>query len=189
MGRAGVVALLCGLGAGVPAGDAGAAEAFTPAWLANHPENRTVVIDLAAAWNTANEQANWNGYYAGAVTLVVPRGWRVVLHLHNLDVDYPHSLVLTRPYPPSEMPLRLTAAEAAVAQAFTPSPEVGDPPGTASTVTFTADPPGDYYLACGVPVHLMDDMYLRFRISDEVLTAQAVLDEALVAKDALAGRP
>jgi hypothetical protein len=80
-------------------------------------------------------------------------------------------------------------ADASVTHAFTPSPEVGDPPGTASTVSFTADPPGDYYLACGVPVHLMDDMYLRFWISDEVFTAEAVLDEALVPKDALAVRP
>ena len=87
------------------------------------------------------------------------------------------------------MPLRLTEADAAVAQAFTPSPEIGDPPGAARTISFTADPPGDYYLACGVPVHLMDDMYLRFRITDEVWTAQAMLDEALVPKDALAGRP
>ena len=187
MGRAGVAVLLGGLG--VWAGSAGAGEPFTPSWLVNRPEKRAVTIDLAAAWNTNNAQANWNGFHAGALTLVVPRGWQVVLHLHNLDAEYPHSLVLTRAYPPSEMPLRLTAAEAAVAQAFTPAPEVGDPPGAASTVTFTADPPGDYYLACGVPVHLMDDMYLRFRISDEVLTAQAVLDEALVAKDALAGRP
>ena len=187
MGRAGVAALLGGLGVWV--GSGGAAEPFTPSWLVNRPEKRAVTIDLAAAWNTNNAQANWNGFHAGALTLVVPRGWQVVLHLHNLDAEYPHSLVLTRAYPPSEMPLRLTAAEAAVAQAFTPAPEVGDPPGAASTVTFTADPPGDYYLACGVPVHLMDDMYLRFRISDEVLTAQAVLDEALVAKDALAGRP
>ena len=187
MGRAGVAALLGGLGVWV--GSGGAAEPFTPSWLVNRPEKRAVTIDLAAAWNTNNAQANWNGFHAGALTLVVPAGWQVVLHLHNLDAEYPHSLVLTRAYPPSEMPLRLTAAEAAVAQAFTPAPEVGDPPGAASTVTFTADPPGDYYLACGVPVHLMDDMYLRLRISDEVLTAQAVLDEALVAKDALAGRP
>ena len=187
MGRAGVAILLGGLG--VWAGSAGAGEPFTPSWLVNRPEKRAVTIDLAAAWNTNNAQANWNGFHAGALTLVVPAGWQVVLHLHNLDAEYLHSLVLTRAYPPSEMPLRLTAAEAAVAQAFTPAPEVGDPPGAASTVTFTADPPGDYYLACGVPVHLMDDMYLRFKISDEVLTAQAVLDEALVAKDALAGRP
>ena len=187
MGRAGVAVLLGGLG--VWAGSAGAGEPFTPSWLVNRPEKRAVTIDLAAAWNTNNAQANWNGFHAGALTLVVPAGWQVVLHLHNLDAEYPHSLVLTRAYPPSEMPLRLTAAEAAVAQAFTPAPEVGDPPGAASTVTFTADPPGDYYLACGVPVHLMDDMYLRLRISDEVLTAHAVLDEALMAKDALAGRP
>lgn len=89
----------------------------------------------------------------------------------------------------SEMKLRLTEAEAAVAQAATPAPEVGDPPGATRTMAFTADPPGDYYLACGVSVHLMDDMYLRFRTSDEVLTAQAVLAEALVPEDALAGRP
>ena len=145
-------------------------------------------IDLAAAWNTDHEQTHWNGHHARAVTLVVPAGWRVVPHLHHLDVDFPHSVVLTRPYPAAEMPLRLTAAEAAVAQAFTPAPEVGDPPGAASTVTFTADPPGDDYIACGVPVHLMDDRYLRLRISDAVLTAQAVLDEVLVVEDGLAGR-
>jgi hypothetical protein len=35
----------------------------------------------------------------------------------------------------------------------------------------------------------MDDRYLRFRITDEVWTAQAVQDEVLVPKDAQAGRP
>ena len=151
-----------------------------------YPEHRTVEIDLAAAWNTDHEQTHWNGYHARAVTLVVPAGWRVVPHLHHLDVDFPHSVVLTRPHPASDMPLR--QAEPVVAQAFTPAPELGDPPDAAITVTFTADPPGGYYLVCGVPVHLMDDRYLRLRISDAVLTAQAVLEEALVVEDGLAGR-
>ena len=155
---------------------------FTPSWMANHSEHQTVVINLAAAWNTNNEQANFNSFHAGAMTLVVPAGWKVDLHLHNLDVDYSHSVVLTRAHPASEMLLRLTQADASVAYAFTRSPELNDPPGTARTLSFTADPPGDYYLACGVPVHLMDDMYLRLRISDEVFTAHAVLDEALAPK-------
>ena len=76
-----------------------------------------------------------------------------------------------------------------MAHAFTPSPEGGDPPGAARTLAFTADLPGDYCLASGVPVHLMDDRYLRFRITDEVWTAQAVQDEALAPEDAQAGRP
>jgi hypothetical protein len=191
MFRATAAGFVCAMGIQIwpLSSNAGQSAPFTPSWMSNHPENKSVTIDLAAAWNTNNKQANFNGFHAGSMTLMIPTGWQVILHLHNLDVDFPHSVVLTRPYPTSDMPMRLTADDASVKHAFTPSPEIGDPPGTARTLSFTADPPGDYYLACGVPVHLLDDMYLRFRIADDFWVGQAVLDEALVPKGSATGRP
>src|SRR5688500_19827854 len=95
-------------------GFARAGEPFVPSWIKNDPNARSVTIDLVADWNehlrlaevpSRTLTSDFNGYWGGGMTLVVPTGWSVTVDLSNRSKSHRHSLMLTKPYPPSEIPL------------------------------------------------------------------------------------
>jgi hypothetical protein len=82
-------------GLGLLLGDAQAGEPFTPSWIKNDPATRSVTIELVANWNEHRRQdevplrgarleiADFNGYYGGGMTVIVPNGWSVRVDLSN----------------------------------------------------------------------------------------------------------
>ena len=48
--------------------------------------------------------SDFNGFWAGSMTLVVPTGWSVKIAFSNRAKSHRHSLMLTKPYSLSEMP-------------------------------------------------------------------------------------
>jgi hypothetical protein len=154
-----------------------AGEPFVPSWITNDPANRAVTIDLVAGWNGNNRFDNDNGYYQSGLTLLVPTGWTVTIDFRNQDATGPHSVLVTKPYTEAEMELQLTEQDAVVAGAYSKSPTKGQKVGANDRISFTAGKAGLYYLSCGVPAHLMQDMYLGLEVRDGLDRAMTVVHE------------
>jgi hypothetical protein len=97
---------------------------------------------------------DFNGYWGGNLTIIVPTGWHVNIAFINRSGSFRHSLMVTRPYAPSEMPEKLRA-EDGVWGAHT-EPLEGIYPQEAAHMSFVAQQAGSYYLACARQTHLMD---------------------------------
>jgi hypothetical protein len=95
-----------------------------------------------------------------------------------------HSLMLTKPYPQSEIPLRLTEQDA-VWGAHT-LPREGIRPGETIQLSFVAREPGSYVLACGRYAHFIEGHWIGLDIKDGVDHAMAVISRDFVD---YAGRP
>src|SRR5215469_12535221 len=97
--RAALVAACCLVASG-----AGAAEKLVPSWMKITAPARLVRLDIVAGWNANDGALNFNGYFSGDATVVVPVGWTVDIAFKNNDGMLPHSLVVTRPYKREEIP-------------------------------------------------------------------------------------
>src|SRR5215212_12079038 len=84
-----------------------AGDPFVASWIKNDPGAKSVAIELAADWNehlrfaeapSRTEISDFNGYYGGGMTIVVPTGWSVMVELSNRSKSIRHSLMLTKPY-------------------------------------------------------------------------------------------
>ena len=115
-----LISIACALAFLLPIHAAQAGDPFVPSWIKNDPGAKTVTIELAADWNehlriaevpSRTDVSDFNGYYGEGMTLVVPIGWSVTVELSNRS-SFRHSLMLTKRYPPSEIPLRLTEQDA-----------------------------------------------------------------------------
>lgn len=167
------------LGAVAFGAGAGVAAATGPKWIKWNPAKKTVELWIKAAYNGNNGSWNFNGYYEGRATIVVPTGARVLLHFVNPDGNYPHSVAITRPYGPDEMPDRLGRKQVAISRAYTRSPESGCP-SCKEDARFKAKKAGRYALMCGVVGHAQAGMWLGFEVSDSVSRPKLV-----VASDAM----
>lgn len=108
-----------------------AGEPFVPSWIKNDPAAKTVAIEIVADWNQVERYRrdnirtdiiDFNGYWGGNLTIVVPAEWSVKIEFINGSSSFRHSLMVTRVYAPSEMPVKLTA-EDAIWGVYTDPPE------------------------------------------------------------------
>jgi hypothetical protein len=161
---------------------AGAAEPIVPSWIKWDAGKAQAEIWIKAAYNGNNGSWNYNGYYEGGVTIVVPAGTRVVIHFENPDGNYPHSLLVTEPYPKDALPDIAGRDQVAISRAYTRSPEKGCH-SCKEDLRFKARTPGSYYLYCGVVGHGQAGMWIGFEISEAADTAHARIAKGAVAPD------
>lgn len=169
-------------------GPAQSGEPFAPSWVRNDPEAKSVTIDLIADFNEHPDVSDFNGYRGGSITLLVPTGWSVKVALSNRSGGHQHSLMVTRPYPPSQMPTTLTEADA-VWGAYT-KPLDGIRPGETAQLNFVAREAGSYYLACARQRHLASgEHWVGLEVKDGLKQAAAVIDEDKMLSQSAPGRP
>ena len=88
-------------------------------WMYHNSQTKTVVFDLVAGRDGHNNAYNYNGFYAGNVTLKVPDGWNVEVNLSNRDGNAPHNIIVTFPYSKDEMPDFISSDAADIKRAYT----------------------------------------------------------------------
>lgn len=150
-----------------------AQDKVTPSWMSVDAGAKKVKMDVTAGWNPNNGALNFNGYYKGGMTVVVPVGWTVDISFLNHDGMLPHSLLVTKAYPPDAMPDVVGVDKVAVPRAYTVSPEQGLPPNGTDTLSFKTSMPGDFQWLCGVAAHATGGMWTSFRV-EEAATAPYV---------------
>ena len=166
-----------------------AGEPFVPSWITSDPVGKSVVIDLVAGWNGNGMFSNYNGYHHGALTLLVPIGWTVTIDFRNRDATGPHSMLVTAPFSEVEMQLQLSERNAVVAGAYSERPTKGQKAGEGDRIRFTADQAGLYYVACGVPAHLMAGMYVKLEVRDGLDRGMALTHEGEIEASDAPARP
>src|SRR5215212_9252470 len=177
----------------LPVHAARAGDPFIPSWIKNDPNAKSVTIDLAADWNehlrfaevpSRTKTSDFNGYYGGGMTLIVPTGWSVRVELSNQSKSTRHSLMLTKPYPQSEIPVKVTEQDAVWGASTTPLE--GIRPGETARMSFVAQEPGSYVLARARYVHFIEGHWIGLEVKDGLDQAVAVISGDFVD---YAGRP
>ena len=159
-------------------------ESSIPSWMTVEAGARKVAMDVVAGFNANNSSWNFNGYYGGNATVVVPAGWDVRITLTNRDGDVPHSLVvIDAPASLDDLPLQAGRAQVAIPRAYSKSPEQGISAGDEDVVAFKTKEAGDYLWFCGVPGHGQSGMWIYFEVA-----ADADAPYLTVAEGAEAGR-
>lgn len=165
-------------------GSTRADEQLVPTWMTVDTGAHKVKMDIVAGFNPNNNNWNFNGYYNGNLTVVVPEGWRVEINFTNHDANYPHSLVVIEdPGDPAAYPQEAGRAEVAISRAYSKSPTEGISSNDKDTVAFKAASAGDYLFYCGVHGHGTSGMWVYFKISAD--TEQPYI---VIAEGAEAGR-
>ncbi|MFI5279565.1 MAG: sulfocyanin-like copper-binding protein [Gemmatimonadales bacterium] len=138
-----------------------AAPRIDPTWLKVDSAASSAEFTLIAGLGGANGGMNFNGATNGALGLVVPVGWHVVLNFRNDDANMPHSAVVI----PAATPVPAAAGRPAFAGATTRQPEQGLATGARQSVRFDASREGSYMIFCAVPGHGMAGMWMRLEVS------------------------
>jgi sulfocyanin len=149
-----------------------ASEGETVDWMRVDETAKKVTFDVVAGLTPENSAWNFNGYANGEMTITVPVGWTVVMNFTSRDADVPHSLFITdlKPPFPAVMPTK-----PAFPKAFSVNLQNGIGPGRKDTLRFTADKPGEYIMACGVPGHAASGMWDYFVVSAEAQRPQVTV--------------
>jgi hypothetical protein len=155
-----------------------------PAWMKVNAAAKQVSFDVIAGFNANNGALNFNGYFSGDATIVVPVGWVVEIDFKNNDAMLPHSLLVTKPYAPDQVPDLAGVDEVAIPRAYSDNPEEGIPASKTDTMRFLARNPGDYYFFCGAPGHGKGGMWTKFKVD-----AAADAPYVSIADRAEPGRP
>jgi hypothetical protein len=137
-----------------------------PTWLSVDPAAKIARFQLIAGLTGLNGALNFNGFRDGGLTLVIPVGWTAEIAFKNHDGMLPHSAEVISP----QTPLPVQPVSSAIPRAFTLNLAAGLPPQGTDVMRFTAQPPGEYLIFCGVPGHGAAGMWIRLRVS---ATAQA----------------
>jgi sulfocyanin len=148
------------------------------AWLSYDAPTKTARFQLIAGLTGLNGALNFNGFRDGDLTLVIPAGWTAEIAFKNHDGMLPHSAEVISP----QTPLPAQAPSPAIARAFTLNLSTGLPPGGTDTMRFTAQPPGEYILFCGVPGHGAAGMWIRLRVSATAKAPELVLTPSTQAR-------
>lgn len=177
--------LAAALGAALAAGTARADQTVTPDWMKVDAAHKTVSLDVQAGWNPNNGALNFNGYYEGDMTIVVPSGWTVKTAVMNHDGMLPHSLLITKPYPRDGIPPEAGESQVAINKAYTDNPVGGLAPNQKDSFSFRApNEDGSYWLFCGVPGHGLQGMYVNLRVDTKVEAPEVIVKDG-----AASGRP
>jgi sulfocyanin len=121
---------------------------------------KTVHLVLNAGEGSANGGMNFNGGFAGNLTITVPKGWTVSWHFVNLDA-IPHSAIIL----PDQQPFPPIPQSPAFSRAYTAHLTDGLPTNGSDDTTFLASQAGAYVIACGVPGHAPSGMWIRLVVS------------------------
>lgn len=138
-----------------------AALRIDPTWLKVDSAATSTEFSLIAGLGGTNGGMNFNGATNGALTLVVPVGWHVVLNFRNDDPNMPHSAVVI----PAVTPVPAAAGRPAFAGAATRQPDQGLATGARQALRFDADRAGSYMIFCAVPGHGMAGMWMKLEVS------------------------
>jgi sulfocyanin len=130
-------------------------------WLKYDAAAKTVHFQLTAGLTGLNGALNFNGFRDGGLVLEVPAGTKVVVDFTNDDGMLPHSAEVIA----AKVPVPPGPTDPAIARAYTDKLEEGLPPLAKNGMTFTANPPGDYFFFCGVPGHGASGMYISLKVS------------------------
>ncbi|HZB90580.1 MAG TPA: sulfocyanin-like copper-binding protein [Stellaceae bacterium] len=180
--RLGASALLALLSLAPPA--TAASDQQVPAWMKSDAAAKHVTLDVVAGFNANNGALNFNGYFTGDMTVVVPAGWTVDIHFRNNDAMLPHSLLVTKPFPANHFPDHAGVEDVAIPRAYSDNPDQGIPSPKTDTLTFAATTPGDYDFLCGVPGHAQAGMWTRLKVDPAAAAPYVTL-----ASGAAPGRP
>ena len=149
------------------AGQATQTSRLEPALLTVDTAAKSVTFELIAGMTTANGSLNFNGTKGGALTLVVPRGWRVTLNFANRDKNLPHSAqVIT-----GQGAIPMGPGTTAFPGATSTEPGTGVP-ATApmEPLRFVAATAGEYRIVCAVPGHGMAGMWMKLTVDPTART-------------------
>lgn len=142
-------------------------ELTVPDWMTVDEENQTVTLELVAAETDANMNGwNFNGFYDGNATVVVPEGYEVTVEFINEDQVNPHSVGIDEQVGdyPANFSEVTPAFEGAVSEGATQM-GTATQPGQSETFSFTASEAGEYAMVCYVPAHANQGMWIHFNVS------------------------
>ena len=125
-----------------------------PLSLAADASAKRVTFDMVAGYNGANSGLNFNGYFSGDLEIDVPQGWSVTITCSNKG-PLNHSCAVAADEAASQ-PLFTGAA--------TPNPVTGLPAGQQASFKFTPDRTGSFRIACLVPGHEPEGMWITFKV-------------------------
>jgi hypothetical protein len=94
-----------------------AEERMVPSWMTVDTGAQKVTMDVVAGFNPNNSNWNYNGYYDGDMTEVVPEGWQVEITFTHRDGAAPHSLVVMSDPGADNLPLQAGREQAAFPRA------------------------------------------------------------------------
>jgi len=126
-----------------------------PLSLSSDTTGKTVSFTLVAGYNGANSGFNFDGYSAGSVEIDVPQGWSVTVTCSNKG-PLNHSCAVVSDE---------TASQPLFTVATTPNPGAGVTAGEHATFTFKPDRTGTFRIACLVPGHEPQGMWIYFKVA------------------------
>ena len=135
-----------------------------PSWLHADTVTKTATFELVAGLTGLNGALNFNGFRDGELTLVVPVGWKVVMHFRNHDGMLPHSAEVI----PDTQPVPLEPVPPAFDRAVTVRLAEGLISEGRDDIVFIADKGGSYLIFCGVPGHGAAGMWIRLEVAESV---------------------
>ncbi len=115
---------------------------------------KTVSFTLVSSYNGANSGLNFDGYSGGSAEIDVPQGWAVTVTCVNKG-PLNHSCAVVADE---------TASHPFFTGATTPNPGAGLAPGQQASFTFTPDRTGTMRIACLVPGHEPEGMWIVFKV-------------------------
>ena len=160
----------------VAAARGSADETLVPSWMKADAATKTVSIEFVAGWSANNGALNYNGYYKGDMTVVIPPGWKVDVKFRNHDGMLPHSVLVTKPYlvtqpfvvakpsPPNQIPEQAGVSEVAIARAYSNEPETGMMADHREEFGFNTRDAGQFWLLCGVTGHALQGMWVKLSV-------------------------
>ena len=141
-------------------------------WMKVESQTKTVTFDLVSGWDGSNNAFNYNGYYAGGITLKVPEGWNVKVNLTNRDGHAPHNIIVTYPYAMDDMPDYQSSDSAVIKRAYTEDVYIGEQ----ESMGFVSKE-GKYWFFCGINRHGINDMWINFEVSKSFLLPKVVVKQ------------
>lgn len=145
-------------------------------FLAYRSADSIVDLKLWAGFGGVNGAWNFDGYYDGNATIVVPVNWQIKATFQNLDANVPHSVGIIAPtdsVPFSGSDARI-AFPGATSSAFIAGVTSRSKP---QTFTFRADRAGMFRVFCGVPGHGPNGMWIWFEVSVDASVPDMRADE------------
>jgi sulfocyanin len=138
-------------------------ETLAPSWMKIDEASKIVGIQLVAGWNANNSALNFNGYYKGDMTIVVPVDWTVDVKFSNHDGMLPHSMVITKPFD-DHIPEQAGLNELAINRAYSVDLESGIMSNQHDEIRFSTRETGKYWMLCGVTGHALQGMWVGFEV-------------------------
>lgn len=125
-----------------------------PLSLTSDAAAKTVSFALVAGYNGANSGFNFDGYFGGDVEIDVPEGWSVTVACSN-NGPLNHSCAVVADE---------AASQPVFTGAATANPGAGLPAGHEAGFTFKPDRTGTFRIACLVPGHEPEGMWVVFKV-------------------------